>query len=289
MTERFSLTHPPYDKESIERKILSIINRTSDDDRSIWSEIDRLMIRAYQTAGFNWFVASGFWRFQVTLLRYYAGRELGLRQIEQKLRLDFLRNGWMGRQRRQKAVISARKRALASFDKIEGYIKGSTVLDLGSGNGMLAETIRAKTSKKVIPMDVVDYSTVEHDTIIYNQGDPVPLDDNAVDTTILYLVLHHSQDPLHLLNEAKRVTKHRVIIMEGYADNPKSFHTNCFLDWFLNRVSVGEDINLPFNFLTIETWRKIFNDTAMTLREMKILGIDEPLAPEYHVLFILDV
>jgi hypothetical protein len=63
---------------------------------------------------------------------------------------------------------------------------------------------------------------------------------------------------------------------------------NCFFDWFLNRVALDQDMNVPLNFRTDMEWRTLFRQLHLRLVEQVRLGVDEPLAPEFHVMYVLD-
>ncbi len=68
------------------------------------------------------------------------------------------------------------------------------------------------------------------DARAYHPDDQIPLANHAVDTTILYTVLHHASDPLQLLKEATRITKTRLVIVEGYIEEEDKRMTNIFFD-----------------------------------------------------------
>ena len=101
-------------------------------------------------------------------------------------------------------------------------------------------------------------------------------------------MLHHASDPKHLLEEATRVTKQRLVIKEAYIEKDELRITNSFFDWFYNRVIGDEDINVPLNFLKVEEWEKLLKSYGFDVVEMKYVGIDEPSVPEHQVFIIAD-
>jgi SAM-dependent methyltransferase len=125
------------------------------------------------------------------------------------------------------------------------------------------------------------------------------------DTTLLLTVLHHADDPIKTLQEAKRLTKEdgRIIIIEsvyGITDQTpfgklsveKQRLTNIFFDHFYNRVvhyskNKEHKVNVPFNFSTAEGWRRIFESQGLEQIAYEALGIDQPIVPEYHTLHVL--
>jgi ubiquinone/menaquinone biosynthesis C-methylase UbiE len=163
------------------------------------------------------------------------------------------------------------------------------LLDLGAGNGLIGQVIHDQTGMAVKLADIVDYCVAKLPLILFNQGERLPLDEKCVDTTLLYLVLHHAEDPDQLLSEAVRVTRQRIVIMEGYVEDNQTYMSNALLDWFLNRIVQGADINMPLHYRTIDRWRMTFRSLGLKVVAAHHVGIDEPLAPEEHVLFVLDV
>jgi SAM-dependent methyltransferase len=205
-------------------------------------------------------------------------------EIEDTLR-GFLRNR-VDEDKDLKTI--AHERAKRSCNLVKPYLVGNTILDLGAGDGLLALEIAKQLQKDVILVDIVDYNDTDLPLIVYHPDDQIPLVDQAVDTTILYAVLHHASDPLQLLKEATRITKTRLVIVEGYIEEENKRITNSFFDWFYNRVIGDEDINVPLNFLSVNGWTHLLQSQGFDVMEHIYLGINEPMVPEYQVLLIAD-
>lgn len=182
-----------------------------------------------------------------------------------------------------------RARAQRSYKKIKSNLIGNSVLDLGCGDGMLLKILNQ--SFDALGIDVIDYRSKENKFLPfanYSEGGIIDLPDKCVDNTILWTVLHHSDNPIHLLNEAERITRHRIVLVEGYANDPHVHQINCFFDWFANRPGKNIDVNVPYNFKTTEEWKSLFNKLGCKLIKEEYLGVDEPVVPERHVLFIIE-
>ncbi len=187
--------------------------------------------------------------------------------------------------------------------QLRPFLIGESLLDVGTGDGMVASNIRSHFKRHFL-VDVVNYldPRVQLPFERYDEGAAIPCGDNAYDTTILTNVLHHSLDPARLLRESIRVTRKRLIIIESvYADADRlgqgdipfclpagqQFIYTSFFDWFYNRV-LHSDVPAPFNFLPPQKWDRIFSDAGLITQQRLDLGIDVEIVPIHHFLYALD-
>jgi ubiquinone/menaquinone biosynthesis C-methylase UbiE len=271
------------DINAIERLLYPIFSKKSEEDVLYWKKIRSLFLAAMKNAELTSFQRNIFWLFINRVMTKNIKKGNPLREVENTLRKFVRRFSNSGKDTKSLSV----QRAKMNFENMKSYIIGEKILDLGAGDGLLALEIK-KFSKEVLLIDILDYNQTDLPIILYNPEGKLPLADNEVDTTILYTVLHHSSDPMHLIEEAMRVTKHRLIIKEAYIENEINRMTNSFFDWFYNRVVGDEDINVPLNFLKVSGWQKIIESYGFDIIETKYMGIDEPLVPEYHIFIIAD-
>ncbi len=250
--------------------------------RAARAKINRLMSNAARQFQANLVVRNLAWPYMMRRMTATVRRGGCLRDIELRFRPIF--------QRLTKNAYhaTALRQAANAFEQISEHLIGNEVLDLGAGNGLIGQMIQQHTSIKVTVVDVLDYSMVPLPIVLFPQGGRIPMGDSSVDTVLIYLVPHHAFEPLQLLDEPVRVSRQRLIIMEGFVDDDETRTVNCFLDWFLNRVVQGVDMDLPLNFRTTAEWNRIFADRGLRLVKRDVVGVDEPIAPESHVLFILD-
>lgn len=272
------------DIDIVESLIYPIFSKKSKEDKHYWNEIRSLLLSAMNHAGINSFKSKIFWFYVNRIITKGLKKETPLIKVEETLR-KFIRKRAKN-EIDEKHIIS--QRAKMNFENMKDYIMGEKILDLGAGNGFLALEIKKQLDKEVLLVDIVDYNHTDLPLILYNPEAKLPLADDEVDTTILYTVLHHSSDPKHLLEEAMRVTKQRLVIKEAYIEIDDNRMTNSFIDWFYNRVIGDEDINVPLNFLKVEGWEKLLKSHRFDVIETKYVGIDEPLVPEYHLYIIAD-
>lgn len=194
------------------------------------------------------------------------------------------------------------RRSEIIFGEIEGLLTGGSLLDVGCGNGLVSEAAAANFNR-VLLVDVVRY--LSHSVTLpfkcYTEGQKLPVSE-SYDTVLLLTVLHHTADPVFLLKEAWKRTSKRLLIIEsvvgfekrdgasnGLSKLPEADQVGyaVFIDWFYNRV-LHDAIPVPFNFTSPTHWRRVFEQHRMPMSLIKDLGVDIPIAPEHHYLFVLE-
>ena len=270
--------------EIAEEKLMPIFKQETSENKEIWNEIGNLMKVFFKNAGTNYLKRTVVcWHF-LRLMANGAKNGEPLLDIESKLR-SFVRKRFPSAETR---IPQARKRAQRSFLKIKDFLVGDKILDLGAGNGLLGELIKNELKKEVKLIDVIDYNCSSLPIDIVKPGSRLPLEDNEVNTTILYTVLHHAEDPDQVLEEAVRVTENRIVLVEGYVEDPKVTIINSYFDWFLNRVAVDTDMNIPFNYRKQSEWEEDFKRSGLELAKAEYWGMDDPIVPEHHILYVVD-
>ena len=212
-----------------------------------------------------------------------------------------------GRRITQRIPSKLGNRAELIFSQVKSHLTGHHVLDLGCGDGKVGSLI-SKQGREVVLADVYENGGISNLGLPFvqiKQAGNVPFDDSLFDTTLLLTVLHHSDNPLEVLREAKRVTKDkgRVLVIEsvygvpGYSKNLSVEETrlaNIFFDHFYNRIihysqALDNKVNVPFNFHTPLAWKKLFEANNLVQLKVEHLGFDQPAVPEYHTLHVLEV
>ncbi|MFX1575120.1 MAG: class I SAM-dependent methyltransferase [Promethearchaeota archaeon] len=283
-TIKFNKINDQNDISRVESLITPIFSGKSDEQKRYRKKIKSLLLEAMRNAGANSFKRKAFWFYVNITLSSGLKKGEPLIKIEEKLR-NFIRK----HVDREKDIKTQELNfAKMRFESIKDFIVGNKILDLGAGNGLLALEIKKQLGKEVFLVDVVDYNYTDLQLILYNPEDKIPLADEEVDTTILYTVLHHARDPEHLLDEATRITKTRLVIKEAYIEEDDIKIINGFFDWFYNRVIGDENIYVPLNFLKIKLWEQLLNSHRFDVIETKYVGIDEPAVPEHHVFIIAE-
>lgn len=193
-----------------------------------------------------------------------------------------------GRIARKAASHALQKRSNKVFAQIEPFVeRGSTVLDLGCGDGKVGELVSINKGSEVVLMDVIDYNKTDLPFFRYGGRDTL-FPDKEFDHVLLLMVLHHCDDPIKVMTEALRMANKSVIVIESVYFNGLHKQFNKFFDWFFNKVLNDPDINVPFNFLTPSGWTLLFDRLDGRVTHMEHLGIDLLIVPEWHTLYIVE-
>lgn len=137
------------------------------------------------------------------------------------------------------------------------------VLDIGCGGGMLGHRIlnRGGCPDGVIvegvekfkrggePIDVTPYD-----------GERMPFEDDSFDVVILADVLHHEEDELVLLRDARRVARRLVIIKDHKPDGFLAQPRICFLDWAANNPY---GVSCLYRYHTRPEWAEIYDEVGL--------------------------
>ena len=137
--------------------------------------------------------------------------------------------------------------------------KGSKILDLGCGCGIVGKTFQDFFQAEIIGVDVKDYRILPLPFQIYD-GFHVPFPDGSFDVVLINYVLHHSEDPIALLKEAKSATRDKIIIFEDLSEGFLSklickIHGSSFDKFFGNPAKTS--------FKTESEWEKIFKELGL--------------------------
>jgi SAM-dependent methyltransferase len=139
---------------------------------------------------------------------------------------------------------------------------GAAVLDIGCGEGWVAEEVSRRGVAEVVTVDVVDVRRSRALPFSLYDGVHLPFPDARFDVVMLNFVLHHvpNERKVALLSEALRVTRRKVFILE---DTPTTA-----LDRFVSqrhgeayRRKIASDA--PFGFLTPNEWLWLFRGMGL--------------------------
>jgi SAM-dependent methyltransferase len=161
----------------------------------------------------------------------------------------------------EKYVKSRRVRALAA--SIAPLIpRGASVLDVGCGDGRLAEAIvRQRSDLRFRGIDVAVRPEARMQVDVFD-GAKLPFTDNTFDVVLFADVLHHTPNAAGLLGDARRVAREAVLIKDHCADGLLAWPTLRFMD----RVGNARfDVPLPHLYLRWEEWQRLFAQVGMVV------------------------
>lgn len=154
-------------------------------------------------------------------------------------------------------------------------------LDIGSGNYGLINLLLER-GYKITAFDIHDKSRFNHITPIIFNGENLPFKTDQFDSTTVITVLHHSSNPVKLIEEAIRVSRKEIIIMEDIYSNYFQKHLTYFTDSVVN----WEFALHPHNNKNFEEWRNLFNDYELAINDYRI---DQTLLFFRQVIFRLKI
>ncbi len=156
----------------------------------------------------------------------------------------------------------ARWRVAEKLERLAPHLPaGAAVLDIGAGNGVLCEALRAR-GFRVTPVDLDDLSFVPAVRPVIYDGARLPFPDAAFDVALLITVLHHARAPETVLAEAARVADRLVIIEEIYSSRWRKYVTYA-VDSLFNLEFFGH----PRSNRTDAGWRASFARLGLALRD----------------------
>lgn len=167
------------------------------------------------------------------------------------------------------------------------HVVGRRVLDLGGGEGYVAAALRRRTSAWVCAVDIGPFRRSAVPFVSYD-GARLPFSAGAFDSVLLLLTLHHCADPERVLDEAVRVTRHRLIVTESvFRNRLDRFWLEC-LDGRLNRCRHGGAMPVPLAFRSPAGWQALFASRGLRLRDTRWLGAWWERLVHHPLLFVLD-
>lgn len=164
-----------------------------------------------------------------------------------------------------RAVFQRRVRVLSDL-LVQELNEPGTVLDLGCGDGSIARAVMDRRPdlgfrgidvlvrpRTLIPVELFD-------------GNTIPAPDGSYDWVTIVDVLHHTDDPGHLVSEAARVARKGVVIKDHLREGPGAYATLRFMDWVGNK---GHDVRLPYNYLSRQEWNGIMACAGLKARSWR--------------------
>jgi len=143
---------------------------------------------------------------------------------------------------------------------------GASVLDVGSGDGMLAARIgELRPDTRIAGVDVL----VRPESRIRVQsfdGTRLPFANDEFDAILLVDVLHHAREQQALLSETARVARRAVIIKDHSVRGTLARPTLRFMDWVGN---ARHGVSLPYSYWTPAQWEHGLSAARLRVTERR--------------------
>jgi len=166
------------------------------------------------------------------------------------------------------------RRIKVLIEKIGGLVPAnSDMLDVGTGDGQIAKAIGEQQSGVTVRGIDIMLRKKTHIPVEIFDGMKMPTEDNGVDTVTFVDVLHHTDDPSVLINEAGRVARKAVIIKDHLSENAFDHWTLRLMDWVGN---APHGVVLPYNYAPRKDWDRWFADAGL---KIDVFDTDVPLYP----------
>jgi SAM-dependent methyltransferase len=167
---------------------------------------------------------------------------------------------------------------------------GESILDLGSGTGLISRWLAGRVAVRPVLTDLVDYSNRRRGLPFIRMEDPyhVPAEDRSFDAVLLLFALHHNPYEAQgkVLDEGIRLTRRRLIVMEDTPTGAVDRAFNVFWDRALN---LRHGVPVPCAFRGVDEWVAVFEEHGLRVRRVETYRPMWPtLGTYHHSLFVLD-
>jgi len=157
-------------------------------------------------------------------------------------------------------IARANQRRVDGIAKVVARLMPRTpvrVLDVGCGDGSLARQIMNLLPGSEFEGVEVVLPPEQHVAIQQYDGVLLPFDDDSFDAVLCADMLHHTESPLRVLQEACRVARSYVIVKDHLCDSTLDRLILTAMDWLGN---VGKGVPMPFRFLSSTEWDAVFKE-----------------------------
>jgi SAM-dependent methyltransferase len=158
-----------------------------------------------------------------------------------------------GGQRISRASVTARPWSRESIamrnrnqsEMLRDYIRrGNSVLDVGCGTGHLTKCLEEMYAAEATGLDVKDFRVAPIPFRDFD-GASIPFPDQTFDHVVLSFTLHHSHDPMTLIQECRRVARRSILVFEDLPDSRfgrilVSLHVELFRRYFRLKLPGGD-------------------------------------------------
>ena len=138
--------------------------------------------------------------------------------------------------------------------------RDASVLDVGSGDGLLARRVMdLRPDVRIAGVDVLARPR-SHIPVTLFDGVQLPFAAGAFEAVMMVDVLHHASEQDALLAETARVARRALLIKDHVLTGIFAQRTLAFMDWVGN---ARHGVALPYNYWTETRWRRAWDGLGL--------------------------
>lgn len=163
------------------------------------------------------------------------------------------------------------------------------ILDFGCGNGNVLSGLSEKLNiDELYGIDKINYLSKNNlEFLHFDKEDNISAADNFFDLSTCLMVLHHTENPKHFINELYRVLSKNgtLIIRETNGYNKEIVMFNVAMEFIFYQVLLKLNVSITHNYFEKSQWKEIFIDSGFkVVKEISQPLEINPFTPFYLVL-----
>jgi len=163
-------------------------------------------------------------------------------------------------------LVHSRRVQVLCKHLVEMIPPGTTILDVGCGDGLIDSLLLdQRPDLQISGIDVLARPAARIPVCKFD-GMTIPHPGKSFDLVMFLDVLHHTEDPMILLREARRVARSSIVIKDHLRCGFAASAVLRFMDWVGN---APHNVVLTYNYWPEARWRQAFAQLDAQLTEYR--------------------